>query len=64
MQTQLRSGIDVAVVKAGSVAPIRPLAWEPPCATSVAVLKKKRKKKKLKAKMINIHDNEYFLQSH
>ena len=29
------------------VAPIRPLAWEPPCAAGVALKSKKKKKKKI-----------------
>ena len=40
---QLRSGIGVAVVQAGSLAPIRPLGWEPPCAMGTALKRQKDK---------------------
>ena len=44
---QLRSGIAMAMVQAGSCSsPIRLLAWEIPCALGVA-LKRQRKKKNL-----------------
>ena len=33
-----------------AVAPIRPLAWEPPCASGAALKRKKKKKKKKKRK--------------
>ena len=35
-----------------AVAPIRPLAWEPPCARGVALKSKKKKKKKKKKKIL------------
>ena len=42
---QLESGVAVAVCRPAAVAPIRPLAWEPPYATGVALEKTKKKKK-------------------
>ena len=36
-QTQLGSCVAVTVAKARSLAPIQPLAWEPPHATGVAL---------------------------
>ena len=44
----MRLGSDVAVAVAGTptTTPVRPLAWEPPCATGAALKKKKKKKKK------------------
>ena len=33
-----------------AIAPIRPLAWEPPCAAGAAVEKTKKKKKKERKK--------------
>ena len=47
LQTQLRSGIAVAVVEAGSsaVASIRSQDWEPPYVMGVAPKSKKKKKK-------------------
>ena len=42
-QTQLVSGVAVAVVVAGIYSS---LAWEPPCATNSALKSKKKKKKK------------------
>ena len=44
-KTQLGSGIAVAVV---DIAPIRPLAWEPPYAAGVALKRQKTKNKKQK----------------
>ena len=46
MQTQLGSGVAVALDRPAATAPIRPLAWEPPCATSVALKSKKKKRKR------------------
>ena len=43
-QTKLRSGVAVAVAQA--VAPVRPLAWEPPYAAGVALKSKKKKERK------------------
>ena len=45
-QTQLGSGVAVALARAATTAPIRPLAWEPPCATCAALERQKTKKKK------------------
>ena len=45
-QTRLRSCMAVAAVSA--VAPIRPLAWEPPCAVGAALKRQKKKKKEKK----------------
>ena len=45
---QLRSGVAVAVVQAGSCSSIQPLAWEPPYAVGTALKSKKRKEKKKK----------------
>ena len=47
----LGSGIVVAVVQAGAIAPIGPLAWEPPYAAGEA-LKTKNKKKEEKRVII------------
>ena len=48
-----RRGSDLALLwlwrKLAVTAPIRPLGWEPPCATGVA--QKKKKKKKIKGKI-------------
>ena len=44
-RSQMWLGSDVAV--AAAVAPVRPLAWEPPYATGVALKKTKKKKKDL-----------------
>ena len=41
----LGSRIPVAMVRSASVAPIRPLAWEPPYAVGSALKKQKTKKK-------------------
>ena len=41
-QTQLGSGIAVAVARPAGVALIQPLAWEHPYATSLALKKKKK----------------------
>jgi len=46
----LRSYVAVAVVLAGSVAPIGPLAWELPCAMGVALKRPKKNKNKNKNK--------------
>ena len=47
-----RCGSDLALLwpwhRLAAVAPFRPLAWEPPCATDVALKKTKKKKKKKK----------------
>ena len=45
LQIRLGSGIAVAVAVAAAVL-IQPPAWEPPCATGVAIKGKKAKKKK------------------
>ena len=45
---QLRSHAAVAVVQPAAVAPIQPLAWEPPYATGIALKSKKKKKKERK----------------
>ena len=37
-------------------APIRPLAWEPPYATGVALEKAKRQKIKIKKNLTSIHE--------
>ena len=39
---QLGSGIGVAVVRLAAVAPIQPLAWEPPDALGAALKRQKR----------------------
>ena len=44
------SSITVAVVQGITIAAIRPLAWELPYATCVALLKKKKRGKKQKPK--------------
>ena len=45
-----RRGSDLALLwlwcRPAAVAPIKPLAWEPPCATSVALKSKKKKKER------------------
>ena len=45
-----RRGLDLALLwlwrRPAATAPIRPLAWEPPCATGVALEKAKKKKKR------------------
>ena len=46
-QMQLGSHVAVAVRRLAAVAPIRPLAWEPPHAAGAA-LKRLKKKKKVK----------------
>ena len=43
-QTQLGSGVAVAVAVVQAVALIRPLAWEPPYAVGVALEKAKKNK--------------------
>ena len=37
-------GSDLALLwlRPAAIAPIRPLAWDPPCATGVALIKKKK----------------------
>ena len=42
---QLGSCVVVAVGSLAAAAPIRPLAWEPPCATGVALKRPPPKKK-------------------
>ena len=54
-QTRLGSGIAVAAVSAGAVAPIRPPAWEPPCATGAALKRHIHTKKKNKRKSEGLH---------
>jgi len=44
-QMWLRSCVAMAVCRLAAVALIRPLAWEPPCAASVALKSKKKKVK-------------------
>ena len=44
-QTQLGSGVDVAVARLVATAPIRPLAWEPPYAADENLKRQKNKKK-------------------
>ena len=44
----LGSGVAMAVVWAGGIAPIRPLVWEPLCVRGAALGKKTKKKKKKK----------------
>ena len=69
-----RRGLDPVLLwfwcRPAATAPIRPLAWEPPYATSVALEKTKRPKKKKKKKrplptlITSLHFNSYsFLQS-
>ena len=56
-----RIQITVAVVQGITIAAIRPLAWELPYATCVALLKKKKKKrKKTKTKDQNTHTKKRF----
>ena len=50
----LRSRIAVAVVSAGSVVLIRPLAWELPCASGCGPYKNKKKKKVLFLNVLKI----------
>ena len=45
-QMRPRSGIAVAVGRPAAIAPMRLLAWEPPCATSAALKKQQKTKKK------------------
>ena len=45
-----RRGSDLVLLWLAAVAPIRPLAWEPPYATGTALKRKKRKKKKVSPK--------------
>ena len=51
-----RGGLDLALLwlwcRLTAVAPIRPLAWEPPYAVSAALKKKKRKQKKKKEQFL------------
>ena len=42
-QTRLGSCVAVAVARPAAATPIRPLAWEPPYATDVALEKTKKK---------------------
>ena len=42
----LRSDVAVAMVYPAAKAPIRPLAWETPCAVGAALKKTKKKKKR------------------
>ena len=52
-QTQIGSGIAVAMAKA-AVALIRPLVWKPPYAAGMALKRKKKKKERKKErKMVN-----------
>ena len=51
-QEQLGSGVAVAVVRLADVAPIQPLAWEPPYATGTGLKSKKNKKQKKTQKVI------------
>ena len=53
-QTQLGSGIAVAVAQAAATAPIRPLAWEPPNAAGAALEKAKNTKKKKNQKGLGL----------
>ena len=48
LQVWLGSGSDLALLwrRLVAAAPIRPLAWEPPCATCAALKDKKKKRKK------------------
>ena len=41
LQMQLASGVAVAVCRLVATDPIRPLAWEPPCAMSMALKRQK-----------------------
>ena len=50
MQVQLGCCIAVAVARPAAVAPIRPLAWQPPYAMGEDLKKDKRQKKKKKRK--------------
>ena len=58
-----RYGLDLALPwlwhSLAALAPIRPLAWEPPHARGVA-LKKKKKKKKKKLFLCNLFRNFFF----
>ena len=42
---EILNGVAVAPVAVAAVAPIRPLAWDPPYAASVALKSKKKKKR-------------------
>ena len=48
----MRLGSGVAV----AVAPIPPLAWEPPCATGAAIKRQKTKKKKKRRKIESVQN--------
>ena len=54
-----RPGLDLALLKLrhrpAAIAPIRPLAWEPPYAVGADLKKKKSKKLKIKKKSNNIN---------
>ena len=53
-QTWLKSGIAVLWCRPAAVAPIRPLAWEPPYAVGVTL----KRKKKFRILCIKIHYQE------
>lgn len=46
-----RCGLDVALLwlwcRPATIAPIRPLAWEPPCAKNAALERKKKERKEI-----------------
>ena len=44
-----RHGSDLALLRPAAVAPIRPLAWEPPYAANSALKRKRKKKEKKKS---------------
>ena len=63
-----RRGLDPALLwlwrRLAAPAPIRPLAWEPPCASGVALEKAKRqKKKKVFNEVLKVKDIMTFLFS-
>ena len=45
----------------GAVALIRPLAWEPPCVTGMALKKKKKKKKEIQVHIVGSRSKERLL---
>ena len=58
-----RHGLDLALLwlwrRLAATAPIRPLAWEPPYATGVALKRTKKTKKKKKKKKLKSHSHPF-----
>ena len=55
-----RRGLDPALLwfwcRPAAIAPIRPLAWEPPYATGASLEKTKKKKKEKEMSLFNLQD--------